>query len=76
MAVKIDMDMPKSCWDCPFLMESEKTFIYMGIRVGGKCKFLPIKDLEGEVVTHQTVVTKELIDAESRYKNCPLKECE
>ena len=77
MPVKIDMDMPKVCANCPLYKEPEdKEIIYfMGFPIGGKCKALPIKDLNGKTISYQTVGTIKEIEHEERSKHCPLKEC-
>ena len=78
MPVKIDMDMPKVCANCPLYKNPEdKEIIYfMGFPIGGKCKALPIKDLNGKTISYQTVGTIKEITNKERSKHCPLRRCE
>lgn len=63
MAVKIDMDMPKGCQECPLCEMISASY--------GKCKVLPIRDLDGDIIDMQRVVF--LIEKE-RSVHCPMKE--
>ena len=77
MPVKIEMEMPKSCLDCVFYINGNSNFLLYGVRIGGKCKRLPIKDMDGEVIDYQTICkdgaqAQELL--EGRNKRCPLQE--
>ena len=47
----------------------------MGLPLNGKCKALPIKDLDGDIISYQTVGTANEIICKERSKHCPLKEC-
>lgn len=64
MAVKIEMDMPKSCSKCRFCTNKTE-FV-------GTCLAIPLKDLDNEVVAFQKVDT---YYGDTRSKHCPLKEC-
>lgn len=76
MAVKIDMDMPKVCHRCPFYIEGDSGILMYGVRLEGKCKALPVKDMEGHTVSYQTVIRSGSEAARgARYPKCPLKEC-
>ena len=79
MAVKININMPKQCSECPcFEMpcNSDRNYIaWMGVPLCGTCKLLPIKDLDGNTIKWQTVSTREEIEKGVRSKHCPLKEC-
>ena len=48
----------------------------MGFPIGGKCKALPIKDLNGKTISYQTVGTIKEIENKERSKHCPLRKCE
>ena len=74
MPVKIDMEMPEVCAKCPFF-EKLKDLFLMGLPLNGKCKALPIKDLDGDIISYQTVGTANEIICKERSKHCPLKEC-
>ena len=79
MKVKIEIEAPEMCCDCPlFEMETHdgRYFAWMGAPLGGKCKVLPIKDFNGNVVDYQNVSTREEIEEHRRSKHCPLKEVE
>ena len=78
MPVKIDIDMPKVCANCPLYKEPEdKEIIYfMGFPIGGQCKVLSIKDLDGKIISYQTVSTINEIKNRERSKHCPLRKCE
>ena len=73
--IKVDIEMPKKCCECPFYRdENSITGDY------GKCQLLEIKDLNGDVVEHQVVdayyqESNNNIRHEGRSKHCPLKEC-
>ena len=77
MPVKIEMDMPKVCVNCPLYKkpDGERIIYFMGFPIGGKCKALPIKDLNGKTISYQTVGTIKEIEHKERSKHCPLKEC-
>jgi len=73
--IKIDMEMPKVCHRCPLYIEGESGILMYGVRLGGKCKVLPIKDMEGHTVDYQTVIrTGSDVEREVRYPKCPLQE--
>lgn len=74
MAVRIDIGMPRVCWECPCIEEEKNSYMYLGAIVGSKCRLLPIKDMEGNIIAHQTVVFRDEIESQKRYKYCPLKE--
>lgn len=79
MTVKIEMDMPEICSDCPMFEKTpstENVFYFMGEPLNGKCKALPIKDYGGRVVNYQTVSTRSEIESHCRSRFCPLKEYE
>ena len=65
MAVRIDMDMPSVCYECPFFVETD-------VLTNGKCQALPIRDLNGDIVEHQVVSSC----VSEKSIHCPLKECE
>lgn len=72
------MEMPKSCLDCDFYINGDSGFLLYGVRIGGKCKRLPIKDMDGEVIDYQNICkdgeqAQELLKG-NRDKRCPLKE--
>lgn len=76
--IQIDMDMPKSCLDCDFYTNGDSNFLWYGVRIGGKCKRLPIKDMDGEVIGYQNICkngkqAKKLLEG-CRDKRCPLQE--
>ena len=48
----------------------------MGLPFNGQCKVLPIKDLDGKVISYQTVGTINEITNKERSKHCPLRKCE
>lgn len=75
--IKLNMDMPKVCHKCPFYIEGDSGILMYGVRLGGKCKVLPIKDMEGRTVDYQMVL-RNGADAQrgARYPKCPLKEVE
>lgn len=64
MAVRIEIDMPKSCRECPLCEIISECL--------GKCKVLPIRDLDGDIIDRQRVVF--YIEKE-RSSHCPMKEC-
>lgn len=70
MAVKIKMEMPGTCQDCLLCRDKEIT---------GKCQALPIRDLDGEIIGHQTVslyyTRTDGSQQDGRSEHCPLKEC-
>ena len=78
MTVKIDMDMPEVCAKCPLFKKSEDQDVVflMGFPLDGQCKALPIKDLDGDIISYQTVSTANEIAHKERSKHCPLKECQ
>lgn len=71
--VMIEMEMPKSCSECEFCMRHNDSAMSMSDR----CKRLPIKDMDGDVIDYQ-VICKSLDQAqkllEGRNKKCPLRE--
>ena len=77
--IQIDMDMPKNCLECDFYANGDSNFLWYGVKLGGKCKRLPIKDMDGDVVGYQVVCKNGRQAGElrsgKRYKYCPLKEC-
>ena len=78
MAIKLDIDMPKMCCDCPCFEPNVidgKYRAWMGVPLGGHCKALPIKNLDGTIVDWQPVSKREEIEKEVRNEHCPLKEC-
>ena len=77
MTIKIDMEMPEVCAKCPLFKKSEDQDVVflMGLPLNGKCKALPIKDLDGDIISYQTVGTANEIICKERSKHCPLKEC-
>jgi len=73
--IKLNMDMPGVCQRCPFYIEGDSSFLMYGIRLGGKCRVLPIKDMEGRTVNYQTVIrTGSDVTRGARYSKCPLQE--
>ena len=77
MTVKIDMEMPEVCAKCPLFKkpEGQNVALIMGLPFNGQCKVLPIKDLDGNIISYQTVSTINEITNKKRNKHCPLKEC-
>lgn len=77
MTVKIDMDMPEVCAKCPLFKkpDGQDLVFFMGLPLDGQCKTLPIKDLDGKIISYQTVSTINEITNKERSKHCPLKEC-
>ena len=77
MSVKIDMEMPEVCAKCPFFekLKDQGVAFFMGLPLNGKCKALPIKDLDGDIISYQTVGTANEIICKERSKHCPLEEC-
>ena len=78
MTIKIKgIEMPQSCAECPFLVSEETTCTYKGMRIGGKCRVLPVRDLEGEEIGYQ-VIYKNANHIENYTKErsslCPLVE--
>ena len=74
--VMINMEMPKRCLDCDFYINGNSGFMLYGVKIGGKCKMLPIKDMDGEVIDYQSICkdgaqVQELL--EGRDKRCPLQ---
>ena len=78
MTVKIDMEMPEVCAKCPLFKKSEDRDVVflMGLPLDGQCKALPIKDLDGKIISYQTVSTINEITNKERSKHCPLRKCE
>ena len=70
--IKVDIDMPKMCCDCPM----EDILLGWERRLAESVNFCRIKDLSGRVLNYQTVSTREEIEAERRSDFCPLQECE
>lgn len=71
------MKMPKRCLDCDFYIDGNSDFMLYGVRIGGKCKMLQIKDMDGEVIDYQNICkdgaqAQELL--EGCDKRCPLQE--
>lgn len=77
MTVKIDMEMPEVCAKCPLFKkpDGKDVSFFMGFPLNGQCKALPIKDLDGDIISHQTVSTANEITNKKRSKHCPLEEC-
>ena len=77
MTVKIDMEMPEVCAKCPLFKkpDGKDVALFMGLPFNGQCKVLPIKDLDGKIISYQTVSTINEITNKKRNKHCPLKEC-
>ena len=77
MPVKIDMEMPEVCAKCPLFKKPDaKDVVFLiGLPLDGQCKILPIKDLDGKIISYQTVSTINEITNKERSKHCPLKEC-
>ena len=78
MSVKIDMEMPEVCAKCPLFKKSEDQDVVflMGLPLNEQCKTLPIKDLDGKIISYQTVSTINEITNKERSKHCPLRKCE
>lgn len=78
MAVKIDMEMPEVCAKCPLFKkpEGQNVALFMGLPFNGQCKALPIRDLDGKIISYQTVSTINEITNKERSKHCPLRKCE
>ena len=78
MPVKIDMEMPEVCAKCPLFKkpECQNVALFMGLPFNGQCKVLPIKDLDGKIISYQTVSTINEITNKERSKHCPLRKCE
>ena len=78
MPVKIDMDMPEVCAKCPLFKkpDGKDVSFFMGLPLDGQCKALPIKDLDGKIISYQTVSTINEITNKERSKHCPLRKCE
>ena len=73
--IKLNIEMPKVCHKCPFYIEGDSNFLLYGVRLDGKCKALPVKDLEGRAVNYQTVIrTGSDVTRGARYPKCPLQE--
>ena len=73
--VKVDIEMPKDCKSCPMFREHKD--VISG--EWGECMILEIKDLNDDVVAHQTVNAYYVESAAwaqdvGRSKHCPLKE--
>ena len=77
MTIKIDMEMPEVCAKCPFFekLKDQSVAFFMGLPLNGKCKALPIKDLDGDIISYQIVGTANEIICQERRKHCPLNEC-
>ena len=56
-------------------LKDQGVAFFMGLPLNGKCKALPIKDLDGDIISYQTVGTANEITNKERSKHCPLKEC-
>ena len=78
MSVKIDMEMPEVCAKCPFFekLKDQGVAFFMGLPLDGQCKALPIKDLDGKIISYQTVSTINEITNKERSKQSPLRKCE
>ena len=70
--------MPEVCAKCAFLekLKDQGVAFFMGLPINGKCKALPIKDLDGDIISYQTVGTINEITNKERSKHCPLIKCE
>ena len=55
--------------------EDQDVVFLMGLPLDGQCKTLQIKDLDGKIISYQTVSTINEITNKERSKHCPLKEC-
>lgn len=71
--IKIDMEMPENCGECEFYIEGNSG----RVSIGGKCKRLPIRDMDGDLIDYQVICktwdqTQKLL--EGRNKKCPLQE--
>ena len=78
MTIKIDMEMPEVCAKCPFFekLKDQGVAFFMGLPLNGKCKALPIKDLDGDTIVKTFTQTKNKITNKERSKHCPLIKCE
>ena len=75
--IQIDMEMPKMCYECPCFEKSVidgRYMAFMGVPLGGYCKALPIRNLDGNIVDWQPVSKRDEIEKEERNKHCPLQE--
>lgn len=52
--IKVNIDMPKCCNDCPFF-DGYETQSGQPVHRYGECKLLEIKDLDDKCIKHQTV---------------------
>ena len=70
--------MPEVCAKCPLFKKSEDQDVVflMGLPLDGQCKALPIKDLDGDIISYQAVGTANEIINKERSKHCPLRKCE
>lgn len=78
MPVKIDMNMPEICAKCPLFKkpDGKDVSFFMGFPLNGQCKVLSIQDLDGKIISYQTVSTINEIKNKERSKHCPLIKCE
>ena len=71
MAVKIDMDMPKCCNECPCFVPISGTEL-------GRCNLLPLYDLDKSLIMYQSVHSEYKYtngcEQEGRSIHCKLKE--
>ena len=60
------------CAKCPLFKKSEDQDVVflMGFPLDGQCKALPIKDLDGKIISYQTVSTINEITNKERSKHC------
>lgn len=76
--IQIEMEMPKICSECPcFEISGNERWSYMcwkGVPLGGVCKALPIKDMDGNIIAWQKVSSRQEIEEVVRSKHCPLQE--
>lgn len=70
--IKIDMEMPKNCRECEFYI-----VVNEAVHIGSKCKRLPIKDMDGDLIDYQVICKnwdKARKLSEVRDQKCPLQE--
>lgn len=73
--IKLNMEMQEVCHKCPFYIEGDSGIFMYGVRLEGKCKALPVKDMERRTVNYQTVIrTGSDVTRGTRYPKCPLQE--
>lgn len=76
--IQLDIPMPKTCSECPCfeisVNERGSYTCWKGVPLGGVCKALPIKDMDGNIIDWQKVSSRQEIEEGVRSKHCPLKE--